>query len=394
MRNGYRKQFYKILFKKSIQEIPKIMAVILVVAIISAALIFSITSIFGENVTKINVAYVFEEEDEWFSVGLKYMAKGANCNLKKYKKDAALRALEKNEIAAVLLVYNASDAEDFNPALPVNAVEFIYSDNDQFLTSMFGSIVSAGITDYLVLNATRDVVKATYDDYNRSKFNDFEDELMDYLIHRNRYYERIVFYDSGDIPLKHYYLGNAVALIILLSSSVVIGFGKNDDKNFIKFAKRTGLTKFDLFASKYLAFIGFFSVLTGVGIAAFQYIIWDEFMISGILSSMLATIVLLSLIILIHEIFPDKTVSTLFCIFVSVIFLFLSGNIIPLTFLPDQVAQISEYILTKYPSALYGQTFFGRMNGGTITSALICLAITVVLTLVVSFTRGDAYENN
>lgn len=395
MRNGYRKQFYRILFKKSIREIPRIMAIILIVAIISAALIFAITAICGENVTKLNAAYVFEEEDEWFSVGLKYMAKGANCNLKKYNdEEDALEALDDNDVAAVLLVYNASDAEDFNPALPVNSVKFVYNDDEQFVTSMFGNIVSAGITDYLVLNATRGIVKMSYEDYSKSRLSDLEDHLMDYLIGRNRHYERIVFYDSGDIPIKHYYLGNAVALITLLSASVVVGFGKNDDTNFIKVARRTGITKFDLFLAKYLPFIGFFSILVGIGIAAFQFILWEEIMPECVLASILATVVLMALIFLIHEVFPDRTVSTLACIFISIMGLFLSGNIIPLTFLPDQVAQISDFVITKYPSALYGQAFFGRINGSTVTSAFICLGITVVLILGVSIIRGRVNEND
>ena len=395
MKNGYKKQFYNILLKKSLREIPRILAVILIVAIISTGVIYAVAKVCGENVTSLNAGYVFEDEDDWFSVGLKYMAKGAHCNLRKFTEEKATRALKKKEIAALLIINDDETiVTEENSSLPVNSIKFIYYDDGQFITSMFGTIISAGISDYLVLNATRDVVKATYDDYSRSKLSDFEDELMDYIIGRNRYYERIVFYDSGDIPIKHYYLGNALSLITLLSASVVIGFSKNDEKNFVKYARRTGLSKFDLLYAKYLPFLGLFSIFNVAAIIAYQLIMWDEIDIPGILSTFLGTLIIMSLITLIHELISDKTISTLCCIFASILFMFISGNLIPLTFLPNIVAQISEFVITKYPSRLYGQAFFGRINGPTIWYSLLYLGVTLGLTVIISFVRGkNEYEN-
>lgn len=395
MRNSYKSQFYRILFKKSMRDIPKILSVILIVAILCATVVLGIIAIVGENATKISAAYVFEDEDDWFSVGLKYMAKGANVNLRKYDKEDAIEALYDKKVAAVLIINDGDESESINPALPVDTVKFMYYDSDQFITSMFGTIVSAGVSDYLVLNATRSAVKTTDPDYSRPDVNDLEDELMDYLIGRNHCYERVVFYDSGDIPIKHYYLGNALALITLLSASVVIGFTKNDEKNFVKTAKRTGISKFDLFMAKYVPFMGLFSIITVVGMAIFQYASWDEIEIGGLFATLLATIILLSLVIFVHEIIPDKTVSTLCCIFASIIGMFLSGNIIPHSFLPDVVAQISDFVITKYPTRMYGQAFFGTINYTTVGYGAIGLVLMFGLTFLVSFIRGKmSYENS
>ena len=395
MSKSYKSQFYRIIFKKSMRDIPRILGVILIVAVLCATLVLGIVAIFGDSVAKINAAYVFEDEDDWFSVGLKYMAKGANINLRKYNKDDAIDALYDKEVAAVLIINDGDESDSINPALPVDSVKVMYYDSDQFITSMFGTIVNAGVSDYLVLNATRSAVKVTDPDYSRADVNDMEDVLMDYLIGRNHCYKRVVFYDSGDIPIKHYYLGNAMALIILLSASVAMGFTKNDEENFVKTAKRTGISRFDLFMAKYVPFMGLFSVIAVAGMAVFQYASWDELYVEGLLATFLATLVLLSLVILIHEILPDKTVSTLCCIFASIIGMFLSGNIIPHSFLPDVVAQISDFIITKYPTRMYGQSFFGKINYSTMGYAAIGLVVTFGLTFLVSFIRGKmSYENS
>lgn len=396
MSSGYKKQFFRLFLKKSLREIPRILGVILIVAFLALGMIMGVTAIYGENIDKINVGYVFEEEDSYFSVGLKYMAKGANCNLIKYDEKRAMRALRNNEIAAILIVTNDEELESeyFNSALPINSIRFVYNDNDQTISSMFTSIVNAGITDFMVLNSTRDAVRITYSDYSRSDLNSLEDDLMDHLLKRNRYYERVTFYDSGDIPLTYYYMGNAMAVIILLSSAVVIGFSKNDDDNFIKFAKRTTVSKLDILLAKYAPTTLFFIFFSLLATTVYQLYFWGGLLISSLVGTVVSTALLLSFVFLVHEIFSDKIVSTLCCVLLSIVAMFLSGNIIPLSFLPDSIGVISEFIFTKNASRLLGQIFFFRMNTNTILLSSAYLLIIVALIAIISFVRGKVnYEN-
>ena len=388
MISGYRKQFYKIFFKKACRDIPKIFAVILLVAIISAGIIMGIVSVCGENVTKLSVAYVFEAEDSLFKVGLKYMARSANCDFIQYEEDEALEALDKKEVAAVLIIYNNEEEQTPDNPFPITSIRFIYNDNGDFVASAFGNIVNAGLRDFMVLNSTSDAVRRTYTDYSRSEINQLEDDLLDYLWHRNRYYDKVTYYDAGDIPVKYYYIGNAVVLISLLSSSVILGFSKNEDKKFTTFAKRVGITDADIFLAKYLPVILFFLLLNTVISIAYQLYALGGTDVMVLASSIISTLLILFPVILIHELISDKMVSTLCSVFYSIVAMFLSGNIIPLTFLPQKMERISNFIITKYPSRLLGQIFYGKTNTETVKVSLIILAVIIAVTVSTSLIRG------
>ncbi len=56
----------------------------LIVAIFSSLVILGISSFYSEEEEKINVAYVYEDEEMWFKVGLKNMGRSVKRNFKKY----------------------------------------------------------------------------------------------------------------------------------------------------------------------------------------------------------------------------------------------------------------------------------------------------------------------
>ncbi len=394
MRKNYRREFYKLFYKRSLLDVPKIIGIMLIVAIFSSLVILGISSFYSEEEEKINVAYVYEDEEMWFKVGLKNMGRSVNCNFKKYSERAALRALENHEVVAVLIV-NDEDGEEFNSNFPISSIKFIHYDEEDFINLAFDDVVHAAIMDFVVLNLNSDVVRTTESEYNRSDLYDLEEDLLQYLMHRNNYYERVQFYDSGDIPLKEFYLGNAVTIIVLLSSAVILGFMKNEDTAFVTFAKRSGIRSIDVFIARYMPTFLVFLILVLLTSVIYQVKVFKKVMPVTLVGIVVATIFLFAITILIHELISDKIASTLISIAASVILMFMSGNIIPLAFLPDRIGVISDFIPTKYASRLLGQMFYGQAHYKTLGVSVIITIVLLAVSYGVFYVRGlnDAKNN-
>ncbi len=389
---SYKSQFSLLFLKKALRDIPKILLVFLVVAVITCGAVFGVSKIYGESLAKVQVAYVFEDEEFWFTVGLKNMGRSVNADFIKYDEDDAIEALEDREVVAVIIIENDPD-ELLNSNFPISSIRFIHYDEEDFINQVFDNAVESAITDFMVLNLDRDVVRMSDVTYSSSDMNELEDDLLKYLMHRNKYYEQKAFYDSGDIPLKEFYEGNAIALIMLLSVSVVLGFGKNDDNDFINFAKRSGISEFDVFIAKYLPISVFYLAVMFVTSIVVQKKVLDEFSFGGFISPLLGMLVILLSIIFIHELISDKLVSTLVAVLYSILSMFLAGNIIPMAFMPAKLLKISKAVPTGYGAKLFGQLFYGKSHLMTMVGAIICILVFAGLIVVLTFVRRKQNES-
>lgn len=214
-KNTYRRQLIELYKKRTFIVLPKIVLVCIAMIAVVGGLYYSIVKIFGEDVDKITVAYVCDKEDKSMKRAMSYLTSNIDCKFKHYAEDEALNALEAKKVSAVLLFQTSSKEKK---------IQFIYSDTNDSFTGLFGTMLKSGAKDYLSLTMADENAKAIYGEYDDELSEELKDFFMEYLTKRNRYYKRIVYSDFGDVPIKYYYIGNAVSLILFLTSFVTIGF--------------------------------------------------------------------------------------------------------------------------------------------------------------------------
>lgn len=387
MRNSYRKQFYNIFLKKTLREIPVILAVLLLASIISAGVIALLGNLFTEDSTPIRIAYVYDDDNYFLSLGIKVISHDVNCKFVRCDdEDEAREKLEDKEVSAILVL----EDDGSNSSLPLSAAKFIYRDNHDFVTEAFSELVDSGLRDYFVLNYSADAIRHSDENVSSDDVYDIEVDLLNFLLGRNSDYERIDFTDTGDTPVLYFYIAGAYGLFILLSASVIVGAFKNDDERFTVFAGRVGINSADSLLARNLPFVYLFSALALVTAAAYQLIYWGEIYVLGILFTVLGTLLFLLPVILIHELIPDRVVSVLVSLLFSVGAMFLSGNIIPLSFLPSGIEKISEFIVTKSAVRLCSQAFWGRENFGTVLISVLWTLGFAAAVAAVTFIRGKS----
>ena len=104
-----------------------------------------------------------------------------------------------------------------------------------------------------------------------------------------------------------------------------------------------GIAERDIFIARYVPFIVLYIVLSVTACACFQWIYIGKIRIESILAGSLATILLVLTIINITEIFDDKIIGAIVSMVASLLIMFFSGCIIPLSFLLDNIEKISKH---------------------------------------------------
>lgn len=376
-------------FKKAFIDFPKLILISLAVSIVAYLIFFITSKIYSEDVSKINVAYVIDEEDASFRSAIKYLTKSVNCKLKPYTKEEALNDLHNKKVAAVLLIDNCGE-DGQKKDMSETTIEFIYPDSEEFLSSIFGDVIRAGLSDYIVVRNSAKTVQEIYPGYDKESLEKLKDNLMDILVDRNKNYERKIYTDTGDVPLSMFYAGSAISMIIMLSAGVLIGFMKRDDRMFLLGARRKNITSLDIIIARYIPVICMYVALSIIVFTIYQILYIGEISISELSASLLATIVLVMSIIFIYEIINDSTLGVVCCVAFTIIELFISGSIIPSSYLPETISKAGNFFVVKWTTRAYGQLLFGIRNERT----LVCLLwANVFVTIIICILLAIRKEN-
>ena len=109
MKNNYKKQFYKMYFKRAFLDFPKLIGLCLAAGLFAGLVLFIASKIYSDDAGKINAAYVIDEEDDSFRSAIKYLTQSANCKLKPSSEDKAMSDLYNKKVAAALLINNRDE---------------------------------------------------------------------------------------------------------------------------------------------------------------------------------------------------------------------------------------------------------------------------------------------
>lgn len=355
-------------FKKAFIDFPKLILISFTVSVVACLIFFITSKIYSEDVSKVNVAYVIDKEDASFRSAIKYLTKSVNCKLKPYTKEEALNDLYNKKVAAVLIIDNCGE-DGQKKDMSETKIKFIYPDSEEFLSSIFGDVIRAGLSDYIVVRNSAKTVHEIHHGYDKESLEKLKDNLMDILVDRNKNYGRKIYTDTGDVPLSTFYAGSAITMIIMLSAGVLIGFMKQDDRMFILGARRKNITCLDIVIARYIPAMCMYVTLSLIVSIIYQILYIGEISISELCASLLATIVLVMSIIFIHEIINDSIHGVICCMVFTIIELFISGSIIPASYLPEPINNAGDFFVVKWTTRAYGQLLFGIKNERT----FICL---------------------
>lgn len=378
--------------KKAFIDFPKLILICLAVSIVAYLIFFIISKIYSEDVSKINVAYVIDEEDASFRSAMKYLTKSINCKLKPYMKEEAINDLHNKKVAAVLIIDNC-DEDGQKKDMSDTTIEFIYPDCEEFLSSIFGDVIRAGLLDYIVVRNSAKTVQEIYPGYDRESLERLKDNLMDILVDRNKNYEREIYTNTGDVPLSVFYAGSAISMIIMLSASILIGVMRKSDRMFLLGARRKNITSLDIIIARYIPIICMYVALCLIFFTIYQILYIGEISIFELSASLLATIVLVMSIIFIYEIINDSTHGVICCVAFTIIELFISGSIIPSSYLPETISKAGVFFVAKWTTRAYGQLLFGIRNEHTIVWLLWAnIFVTIIIGILLAIRKENTVD--
>lgn len=355
----YNSQLRILYIKKYLKDIPKIVGMSLIAAIISILAYTFIARVYGGKIDEIKIAYVSDAEDDFLEDAFDYIRRTVDCEFENYNQEEAFEALEAKDVAAIFIVNEEFDNED---NIARYHARLVYPESEDFVTELFGGMLSSGLKDFMILKTAPRIAAKKYTIDTKDNIIELRDFLMKLLIDRNINYNRVTYSDSGELPLKHFYMGNGIVLLLLLSLSVVTGFMKNEDEHFVKSLNRININAFDVYIARYLPMISIYQIVVLVGLLAYQIGYLGRINFINLLAGMLATVVITTFVFFIHELISDKILGTLVSIALTLSFMFLSGNVVPLSVLPENIRIISDYFFTKWVVQIYGQILYGGIK--------------------------------
>ena len=381
-------------FKRAFLDFPKLIGLCLAAGLFAGLVLFIASKIYSDDAGKINAAYVIDEEDDSFRSAIKYLTQSANCKLKPSSEDKAMSDLYNKKVAAALLINNRDENGNTLNTYD-SAIKFIYPESEEFISSIFGDMIYAGLSDYIVIRNSARTVKQLYPDCDEESVDTLKDDLMDILIERNRNYERITYTDTGDVPLTTFYDGSALCLIILLSSGVLIGLLKRNDRLFLMSVKTKNITRLDIFMARYIPIIGLYLLINIIFSIVYEVLFIGEFYVIGLLSAQLAALSFIMSIVLIHELISDNTLGMVACMGFTILQMFLGGCIIPASYLPDFINEAGDYLASKWGARAYGQLLFGMESRQTLISlSLINLFILLFTGILPALRKENIADEN
>ena len=121
-------------------------------------------SVLGEDKLELKIGYMSTKNDIMLKNALNYISNNLDCKFVKYREEdieKALDDLENNQVMAVLMIENEK-VQGMNIAQ--YGIRFVYNDNNELVTELFGDLIYAGLSDYQTYSTATETFKSVYSD--------------------------------------------------------------------------------------------------------------------------------------------------------------------------------------------------------------------------------------
>lgn len=323
----------------------------------------------GQETSKMNVALVVNDDSSIMDMAISFVLQEdiveEMCNLQEMTEEEALAALEKGEVIGVLIVPPDYLAGILNGAnIPARIILANAGDGSQ--SAVFREMIDSAITDIATaqsaIYAISDLCHVTGIGNAGESMNYLNSTLLLYALGRNEYYDVDVISEVGDLPVVYFYVAGGIILLLMFSGIICGEMLKKEGEALTISLKRMGISIRLLAVAKLIGVSVTFSIILMAAylIAAVKGVFSISFgALAGIVIIVFAVF---SINLLIFQVTDDKAVGALVNFIVTVLMMFLSGNIIPKIFLPEIVNSIGSLMPTGRLVNLCGQVLMGSVQ--------------------------------
>lgn len=382
-KNKYHQILFGLNLKQVIITLPKILA--LFVALLSLFGIASFTLIKFQNQSeaqKVKVALVSQDNSWWMKTLEGYIEKEANCKFIEMEKDDALKALENEEITAVLIL--PKDVISAIMSSQDGAATLIFQYPGQFTSlKTFQNLAKTGMADIAALDSAEKLISRIQERENgRINYKEvfkIEDKLIIKVLTRYTSFDIQFYSDTGNLNLIQFMIGNLILALVLFTGIFLQELLTRKSDSYLISLNRIGISPFQVSLYQYLAVICVYTL--------FFYIVYTICSISGLIkfsaasyiSILVFNIDTLGLLLLCYQLCKNKFTASLIVFLGSFIMMFFSGNIIPLSLLPKAASYLSPFLPTKYISQLIGEVIANTVSFSAIFTGILLAVIFIVI---------------
>lgn len=359
-------------YKRFIKTIPGLLTGTIALALIAWLIAFCAENILSPDSSetyKVKVALVFDDDSPLMKMLtdlLKDSDCTSSCEFIDTDIETARRMVENNQVAAAIVIPDGFVESVKNGSNTPIDVEF--ANNSTIIALILRQLSVAGAG---TLSAAQAGIYAQYDLYYNydlmsydSAANEYLNEVyLKYVLQRGNIFHKTPAYPTGNLSIPKYYKCAGIGLVLLLVSITCSTFLCECNPVFEHLASSKGLTYPIRFLVKLLVLTTFCCLLLRIPFPSMKQI---AILLPAVICSNCIALMVYRLCSS-----PDIGIFTVFIFqFVSA---FLSGYFIPVSFFPDILKKISEYI----PAKMILQQMKYTMEGGiAATLPLLMISLT------------------
>lgn len=339
-----------------------------------------------EGIAVTNVALVNEDANTYTDMAVSFLFEEESvkktCRFVETDRENALFMLNDGTVDAVVIL-----PEDFLKGI-LNGENYpariiLKKSGMQSSSLVFQGLINAGASDLktaqAAVYAALDLCRVTQNGSIDKVQDDVNRSLLMYALKRNSYYGNIVVSSTGELSVKDFYISGGIVLLLFLSGIVLRDILKRDSRQMLSCLKRQGIhTEIIPFcklcgvsAVYSLIIIIIYLIFAALGAVKLSYL-----SIPGIIVLVMAVF---SVSLFLFSLSDNIEGQALLLFMLTIVMMFVSGNIIPDVFLPGIVRRMGGFMPGKYMARLMGQIISGGIELSAIVICLLWGALFLIL---------------
>lgn len=348
-------------WKRALKVLPLMLAETLILCVFLGMFLFLCQKLFFADsfLQRIPIGLVMEEENKMTELALSYLegmeSISSACEFRKMSPEEGQRALERGEIAALMV-------------LPEEMMEAILDSRNYPVkvyfprNSSLGALLIKELTDAGagMLSVAQAEIYAAYDMNfslgNPEELSKLEKDInlfnMKFAMARERLIRTRTLQISEEIPLMTHYLASGITLLLMLWGIACGRFLKGDNQAFGRQLLRAGVRRWQWMLAKLsgtllvlgigaICIFGLLAVLSPklgmpgieVGITA-----------AGLPGLAIMLLCIAALLLFCYQAAPGRSSGMILIFIITIVIIFVSGGFIPAVFLPESLNSLAKWL--------------------------------------------------
>lgn len=383
----YRQVLLGLNFKQVATTLPKIIGInLLLLVLLGTAFFFAIKASAAQTGSEpVKVGLVTEDESWWINTLASYLEENVNCRFTKMSEPEAMKKMADGELTAVLTL--PEDVVRAIMASEKDAAVLTFQKPGPFSAlKSFQNLARTGMSDIAALDAAEkliDSVQKKARGFSRaSEVYEIEEKLIKKCISRFSTFNKQYYSDSGDLDLISFYIGSILLAIVLFTGVFLQELLARKNQAYRIWLNRIGISDFEISLYQLLSVTAVYTVFFWIVYIALSVAGLTAFSLSGLLSILIFVLDAVGMIFLIYQICDNKFTAGIFVFLGSLVMMFFSGNIIPLSLLPMAARYLSVVLPTKYFAQIPGEIAAGEITGGSMMAGLLWFGLFMIVQFV------------